>query len=76
LADFFAYCLFGLALGVFGQLPGDGAPPVIETELLVELAIGGVPMHDVGDVFGAERVVVHRDDGGHERLLRGSPPAD
>src|ERR1700716_2971798 len=40
-----------------GELLGDGAPAVVEAHLLVHASIGGVLVHPVRHVVGAERMV-------------------
>src|SRR6185369_482783 len=60
-------------LDVVGELSNHGAPAVEEAQLFVLVAIAPGSVHPVSGVMRSERMIVQRDDRGHERLLRGSP---
>jgi hypothetical protein len=63
-------------LGESGELLDDGAPAVMEAHLFVQVSIGVVLVHHVGGIVGAHRMVLQRDDRGHEGLFGRSPSTD
>jgi hypothetical protein len=63
-----------LPLDEFGELLRDGAPPIVKAHFFVHVSISVALVHYVGDVVGAHRMVLQRNDCCHEGLF-GRPPS-